>query len=350
MLDRRKFLKSTGALAALSMVPFSGKASGLKLSNDKANPVILPKKLKKGDTIGLITPSAPITKEQLNETVKKLEKLGFKTYYKDSVLSEYGYFAGKDQERADELMSMFTNKEVDGILSVRGGYGAIRILDMLDYEAIKQNPKVFMGFSDITAFLNAIYSKTGLVTFHGPLGISTYTDFSWVVFKSVAMEPKSRYLYPYFREPDEAENPEFDLYTINSGKATGNLIGGNISVLDSMTGTEFEPDFADKIVILEEVEEKTYKVDKMLVHLLQATNLKDAAGIAFGTFKDCNINDEPKLTLKQAIEDLFKPLDMPIIYGLPFGHILFNITIPLGIRAQLNANKNTLKLLDFAVG
>jgi muramoyltetrapeptide carboxypeptidase len=350
MLDRRKFLKSTGALAALSMVPFSGKAAGLKLSNEETNPNILPKKLKPGDTIGLITPSAPITQEQLDETVKKLEKLGFKTYYKDSVLSQYGYFAGKDQERADELMSMFTNKEVDGILSVRGGYGAIRILDMLDYEAIKQNPKVFMGFSDITAFLNAIYSKTGLVTFHGPLGISTYTDFSWVVFKSVVMDPKSRYLYPYFREPDEAENPEFDLYTINSGKATGSLIGGNISVLDSMIGTKFEPDFADKIVILEEVEEKTYKVDKMLVHLLQATNLKDAAGIAFGTFKDCNINDEPKLTLKQAIEDLFKPLDMPIIYGLPFGHILFNVTIPLGIRAQLNANKNTLKLLDLAVG
>ena len=349
MLDRRKFLKSTGALAALSMVPFSGKAAGLKLSNEETNPNILPKKLKPGDTIGLITPSAPITQEQLDETVKKLEKLGFKTYYKDSVLSQYGYFAGKDQERADELMSMFTNKEVDGILSVRGGYGAIRILDMLDYEVIKQNPKVFMGFSDITAFLNAIYSKTGLVTFHGPLGISTYTDFSWVVFKSVVMDPKSRYLYPYFREPDEAENPEFDLYTINSGKATGSLIGGNISVLDSMIGTKFEPDFADKIVILEEVEEKTYKVDKMLVHLLQATNLKDAAGIAFGTFKDCNINDEPKLTLKQAIEDLFKPLDMPIIYGLPFGHILFNVTIPLGIRAQLNANKNTVKLLDLAV-
>ena len=349
MLSRRNFIRSAGAITALSLAPFSGKASQLLGTEHPVKPNILPKRLKKGDTIGLITPSGPITKKQLDETVKKLEGLGFKTYYEDSVLAQYGYFAGKDNERAEELNKMFANKNIDGIICVRGGYGAIRILDMLDYDAIEANPKLFMGYSDITAFLNAIHSRTGLITFHGPLGISEFNEFTFNSFNNVVLNPKGRYKYPYKREPGTETNPEFDLYTINNGKATGELIGGNISVIASMIGSDFEPDFANKLVFLEEIEEKTYRVDKMLVHLLQATNLKKAAGIAFGVFKECNINDEPRLTLKQAIADLFKPLDMPISYGLPFGHINTIITLPVGIKAKLNANNNSLKLLEQAI-
>jgi len=349
MLSRRNFIRSAGALTALSLTPLSGKASQLLGTEHPVKPNILPKRLKRGDTIGLITPSGPITKKQLNETVNKLKGLGFKPYYEDSVLSQYGYFAGKDNERAEELNKMFANENIDGIICVRGGYGAIRILDMLDYDAIEANPKVFMGYSDITAFLNAIHSRTGLVTFHGPLGISQVNDFTFNTFNSVVTNPKTRYKYSYMREPNTETNPEFDLYTINKGKATGELIGGNISVIASMIGSDFEPDFENKLVFMEEIEEKTYRVDKMLVHLLQATNLKKAAGIAFGVFKECNINDEPRLTLKQAIADLFKPLDMPISYGLPFGHINTIITLPVGIKAKLNANKNRLKLLEQAI-
>jgi muramoyltetrapeptide carboxypeptidase len=220
---------------------------------------------------------------------------------------------------------------------------------MLDYDLIKQNPKVFMGYSDITAFLNAIYQRTGLVTFHGPLGISTFNEFVWNSFENVVMSPQSHYKYAYLREPGTENNPEFDQYTINKGKATGRLVGGNISVIASMIGSAFEPDFENKLVFLEEIEEKTYRVDKMLVHMLQATNLKKAAGIIFGVFKECNINDEPRLTLKQAINELFKPLNIPVSYGFPFGHIDTIITLPVGIKARFNANKNSLKLLENAV-
>ncbi len=349
MLTRRNFLRSSGALAALSLAPVSKAATALSHTGKRNLPNILPKRLKAGDTIGLITPSAPITRQQLDDTVEKLHKLGFKTFYRDTVLSQYGYFAGKDQERADEMMGMFSNKQVDAILCVRGGYGAIRILDMLDYDLIKENPKVFMGYSDITAFINAIHNRTGLVTFHGPLGVSKLNEFVWYSFESVVMNPENHHKYRYEREPGTQANPEFDRYTINSGKATGKLIGGNISVIASMIGSDFEPDFENKIVFLEEIEEKTYRVDKMLVHLLQATNLKKAAGIVFGVFNQCNINDEPRLTLKQAIADLFEPLTIPISYGFPFGHIDNIITLPIGIEARFNANKNTLKLLEKAV-
>lgn len=346
MLDRRNFIKSTAALAALSVAPLSLKANTDSITKNER---LFPIRLKKGDTIGLVTPGSSVTEEQLRKTVSKLEKLGFKTFYKETVLSEYGYFAGKDNERAEELMGMFTNNKVDAILCVRGGYGSIRILDKLDYNLIKQNPKALIGYSDITALLTAIYQKTGLITFHGPVGVSPFNDFTLASFKSVLMEPTLHYKYPYSREPETETNPEFDIYTINPGKAKGELIGGNISVLDSMIGSDYETDFENKIVYLEEIGEKTYRVDKMLFHLLYATNLKKASGIVLGVFSECNINDKPTISLKQAIDDLIKPLDIPVSYGLSFGHIDTMITIPTGIKAKMNAKKNSLTLLEKAV-
>lgn len=352
MLNRRKFIKSSAAFTALSLVPFSV----ANAQQQDGEPIVLPpprifpKRLKEGDLIGLVTPGGVVNKEQLQKTIEKLEGFGFRTYYKDSVLSEYGYFAGTDQERADELMHMFTNKDVDAILCVRGGYGSIRILDLLDYNQIQQNPKALIGYSDITALHTAIFERTGLITFHGPVGISSFKEFAFKSFEKVLMKPRKQYKYPYEREPGTEDNPEFDIYTITGGKAEGELIGGNVSVLDSMIGSAYEPDFENKIVYLEDIGEQTYRIDKMLFHLLYGTNLKKAAGIVMGIFDDCNFNkEEPKLTLKQAIDDLLKPLGIPVSYGLPFGHIATMITIPNGVKARMNADKNTLKLLEKAV-
>ncbi|RLD26239.1 MAG: LD-carboxypeptidase [Bacteroidetes bacterium] len=353
MLNRRSFIRKSGALAALTMGSYSGMKAGLKEGEDSEPKItrsrILPANLKKGDLIGLVTPGSPVSKEQLDEIIVKLENLGYKTYYKESVLSEYGYFAGKDRERAEELMHMFTNPKVDAIWCVRGGYGSIRILNLLDFDLIGQNPKVFIGYSDITALLTSIYEKTGLVTFHGPVGIEEFNDFTVKSLENVLLDPGNHYKYPYQRVTGTEENPEFDRYTVRKGKAQGELIGGNISVLDSMIGSNFEPDFENKIVYLEEIEEMTRRVDKMLFHLLEATNLRKAAGIVMGVFSDCNINDEPRLSLKVAIEDLLLPLNIPISYGLSFGHIDNIITIPNGILAKMNADRNTLKLMEKAV-
>ena len=310
---------------------------------------ILPKKMKKGSLIGLVTPGSAITRKLLDNTVQKLENLGFRVFFQESVLDEYGYLAGKDQARANELMDMFSNKKVDAIFCVRGGYGTIRILDLLDYEIIRQNPKALIGYSDITALHTALYRKTGLVSFHSLMGESDFNDFAVNSFLNVLVNPKDYYRYPYLREKNTETNPEFDRYTLNPGQAEGVLAGGNISVLDSLTGTEYEPDFESKIAYLEEIDEKTYKVDKMLFHLLSVTNLKKAAGIVLGVFKNCNVNEEPTLSLEQALDDLLKPLNIPVSYGLPFGHIDYKITIPFGIQAKMDANHNSLELLERAV-
>ncbi len=351
MLSRGEFVKSLAALTALSVLPVSHSvAQERKGRQSESNLRILPKRLEKGDLIGLVTPGGTIKSEQLTETVEKLEGFGFRTYFKESVLSEYGYLAGTDRERADELMQMFTDENVDAILCVRGGYGSIRLLDLLDYDQIQQNPKALIGYSDITALLTSIYERTGLVTFHGPMGVSSFNDFTYHSFENILMNPQRHQRYPYEREANTEGNPEYDIYTINEGKAEGKLIGGNISVLDSMIGSAYEPDFENRIVYLEEVGEQTYRVDKMLFHLLYATNIKKAAGIVMGVFDECNLNkEEPKLTLKQAITDLLKPLGIPVSYGLSFGHIASMITIPNGIKARMNADKNTLKILEKAV-
>jgi muramoyltetrapeptide carboxypeptidase len=345
MIDRRSFITRSAALALLS----AGSRAGLKAVMPEGNepkPRIRPRRLKSGDLIGLVTPGSPIEEEQLQESVGKLEELGFRTTYYDTVLSKYGYFAGPDRERAGELMHMFTREDIDGIWCVRGGYGSIRILDLLDYRAIGENPKVLVGYSDITALHAAIFRETGLVTFHGPLGISDFNRFSVRSLLKVIKEPAESYEYPYRREHDTRENPEFERYTIHGGEAGGILAGGNISVLDSLIGTRFETDFENRIVYLEETEEKTYRVDRMLFHLLSATNLKKAAGIVLGAFSECNINDEPRLTLREALGDLLGPLGIPVSYGLSFGHISRMVTIPNGISARMDAGNNSLMLLE----
>ncbi len=352
MTDRRTFLKNMAMLGAVSALP------GMKaFSQTTGNPLkvkhkpvkILPKRLEKGDVIGLVTPGSPITEEKLKNAVSKLEKMGYKTYYRPSVLSEYGYFAGTDQERADELMHMFTNDQVDAIMCVRGGYGSIRVLDLLDYDLIQKNPKIFIGYSDITALISAINERTGLVCFHGPMGISDFDGYTLKSFEHVLVNPTARYKYPYTREENTEDNPEFDFYTIRPGKAEGELIGGNLSVLASMAGSDFETDFENKIVFLEEIEEKTYRVDRMLTQLVQATNLRKAKGLVLGVFYKCSENDPPTLSLKQAIEDIVKPLNIPVAYGFPFGHIETKMTLPAGVMAKFNATKRTLKLMEEAV-
>lgn len=348
MADRRAFLKKSGAFAALTAGTSLGLRAGESLSREV--PVrILPRRLKEGQTIGLITPGSPVTEEQLSDCISRLEELGFGTTYNATVLSEYGYLAGPDQERADELMEMFVREDVDAILCVRGGYGSIRILDLLDYNLIRGNPKVFMGYSDITALNTAICQETGLVTFHGPLGITEFNSFSLKSMRKVVMEPQEFYKYPYKREKATRGNPEYDRYTITGGKAEGLLIGGNLSVLESMIGTRFEPDFENKLVYLEDVGEDTYRVDKMIYHMLSATKIKKSKGIILGACDKCNKGEGFTLSLKVALDDLLKPLGIPVSYGLSFGHIERLITIPNGIRAAMNADKNSFELREHAV-
>lgn len=345
-------MKSIAAITTFSVLPNLRSFSQSRSNYLKVKPKpqrIFPEKLVRGMRIGLVTPGSPISEEQLKEAVAQLECMGFNTYYEPSVLAQYGYFAGTDRERAEELMSLFKNKEVDAIMCVRGGYGSDRILNLLDFTEIGNNPKIFIGFSDITALLSAIYEKTGLVCFHGPMGVSDFNDFTLHSFENILMKPHNRYKYPYKRKKNTIGDPEFDFYTISEGQAAGELIGGNLSVLVSMIGTKFEPDFENKLVFIEEIDEKTYRVDRMLTQLVEGTNIKKANGIVLGIFYKCNINDKPTLTLRQAVTDILKPLEIPVAYGFPFGHVKLNMTIPVGVNAKFNADKKTLKLTEKAV-
>jgi muramoyltetrapeptide carboxypeptidase len=350
---RRTFIKNIAigtSVAALAPLNVSWKNSTeIKSANIEK---IFPKRLKKGDTIGLVSPGGFIDDDQLEESVKNIEKLGFKPYYRDIVTAREGYFGGTDKVRANDLMHMFTNKSVDAILCTRGGYGSNRILDLLDFEKIRQNPKALIGYSDVTSLLIAIYQKTGLIGFHGPVGISTFNEFSVKSFEKVLIKAKKQYKYANEREKDTEKNSDYDKYTITKGKAEGNLIGGNLVMLTTLIGTKYEPDFENKIVFMEEIREKPYKIDRMITHLLMATNIAKASGIILGIFNKCDIDKdeiEESYTLKEALYKRLSSLNLPCFYGMPFGHVSNKITLPVGVIAKMNADKQTLTLTEAAV-
>jgi len=258
MKDRRQFLKATGTI--LLGAPLIGK-SGIIESEEFLSPGTLkPSALKAGDTIAICSPAGAVWEDAQVEKFKGIvESLGFKVKLGQTLKEKLGYFAGTDELRAKELNSFFADKEVKGIFCMKGGWGCARILDKVDYELIKKNPKVIMGFSDITSLLIAFNSKTGLVTFHGPVGNSGWNDFSVDYIKRVLMK-KEEVTYTY---PDKDDDKP---YTITPGKAKGILMGGNLTVLAGIIGSQYVPAWKNKILFLEEAKEEPYSIDRMLSH------------------------------------------------------------------------------------
>lgn len=316
-------------------------------------PLIKPPRLKAGDTIGLITPGSFITEDELKESVKNLEDLGFKVVYTDNVTARYGYLGGKDEVRAEEVNLMFKRQDVQGIVCTRGGYGCSRILPYLDYDLIRNNPKVLVGYSDITSLLYGITARTNMVTFHGPVGISTFNDFSLFYFKNTLMDPSEE--LRFFNAKDEKpDDKSRQVVPIRGGKARGRLAGGNLSIVVSLIGTPYDIDTEGKIVFLEEVGEEPYRVDRMLTQMIEAGKFDKASGIALGVFEKCEAKDEdpsfPKsLTLQEVLMDRLFSLKIPVIYGLSFGHITNKFTLPLGVMAELDVDNQNLTLLENAV-
>lgn len=314
---------------------------------------ILPRRLHPGDTIGLIAPaSAPPKAETIDEAVAAVEKMGFKVKLGRNARKRLGFLAGSDRDRAADLMQMFADKKVHGILCVRGGYGTARLLNLFDYRLIRQNPKIFVGYSDITALHCAFLKEADLLTFHGPMGTSDfakkdYPEFSRQSFLALLTQPK-----PYgsvrrgYREKTVS--------ILRAGKVSGELIGGNICILCTMIGTRFEPSFRNKILFFEDVDEEPFRFDRMLTFLLNAGLLQQVAGIAIGINSHC---EDPKAKTakeyRQTLDDVFRdrllPLKIPVVTGLPFGHVPYNATIPVGGRATLDATHGDLILTSAAV-
>lgn len=346
-MNRRNFSKIT-ATSGLAMLPFLSSSKN-EYAEDFCK-IKKPLRLKKGDTIGMITPGSYISDEGLKTAIEHVENLGFKVQLGKHIRAKRGFNAGTDAQRLEDLHAMFSDKNVAGIWCARGGYGCGRLLQKIDYQLIKKNPKVLIGYSDITALHLAIYKKTGLICFHGPVGASEFTKYTLENFQKIVMQPQANILLKPAKENLEQEDPNFHPRTIISGKAQGKLIGGNLSLLASLVGTDFEPDFKNKIVFIEDIGEKPYRIDRMLTQLRQGTNLREANGIALGIFADCEADtDDNSLTLLETLTDRLGDLQMPVVYGLSFGHIANQITLPIGVEAALNTVDFTLKILEESV-
>lgn len=338
---RRNFLHTSALASAGLLLP-----STAALAQNYTT-LIKPKALTKGDTIGLVTPSSSISRTAFEKALENLDTLGFLVKYSDNMRVRKGFLAGTDQQRVDDLHAMFTNTSIAGIVCARGGYGAGRILSMLDYELIRNNPKVFIGYSDITALHFAINKYAGLLTYHGPVGASDFTEFTSDSFQDVLIKSKKKYEFGVKDIIKENSNH----FVIQSGEATGSLVGGNLTLMISLMGTPYDIDFENKLVFVEEIGESPYKVDRMLTQLLNSGKLEKAAGIVLGIFNDCETKEtdpdfDTSLSLKEVLHDRLGKLKMPIAYGLPFGHVSNNATIPFGINAKFDADKGSLTYLE----
>ena len=306
------------------------------------------KRLKLGDTIGLIGPSGTVREAgAVDQAIAYMKELGFHVKVGESAHAKYGYLSGTDEMRARDINAMFADKEVDAIVCTRGGYGTMRMLDLLDYDVIRANPKVFVGFSDITALHIAFFEKCGLVTFHGPMATRWKPEFAdgftQPAFYNAVM--KAQPLGVLVNAPDYHERK-----TVNSGCAEGLLVGGNLSLIAGTIGTPYEINTKDRILFIEEIGERTYCVDRMLTQMRLAGKFEDCAGVVFGDFNDCPVEyPEFGLTLEEVIRDVVSSCGKPIFTGLQAGHVSPKLTLPLGTRCRMDADSCTLEVLEAAV-
>jgi muramoyltetrapeptide carboxypeptidase len=351
-MQRRNFFKTL--LAATAVTALMPSAIAKSASNsDAVNKIIKPKRLKAGDTIGLIAPASNVWQdEDIYFATDILKSLGFKVKHSKNLFKRYGYLAGQDKERADDVNTMFADKTIDGIFCIRGGYGTPRILPYLDYELIKKNPKALVGYSDITALLNAITARTGLITFHGPVAKQNFSDYTLASFKKILFNPSvpvELATPPLFKTKEGTAEKDNRLTVLHEGKATGRLIGGNLSLMVKLVGSPFEPDYTGKILFLEDVEEAPYRVDGMLTHLWLAGRLDKLVGVVFGKCSDCDAPEAPSLSVEQVLRDRLTSLKIPVFSGVMIGHIENLATIPVGALATLDTHNKRLILEEKAV-
>ena len=348
MASRRQFIKYFGVSPIVFIKPGSGQSTNKK-------PLIKPPLLNKGDTVGLVSPSSapfemPYT---LTEAREKMQNLGFKIKLGAHTDKRRGYLAGTDQERVEDIHSMFADDEVRAIIAIRGGYGATRLLKYLDYNLIRENPKIFVGYSDVTALLLAIHKLSAIPTFHGPVAISTFTPYTQEYFFKALTQNQA------IGEIADAPYEE-NLQTTNrtvpvcKGIARGPLTGGNLTLICSTLGTPYEIETQGRILFIEDVGEEPHDLDRYLTHLDNAGKLEICAGIVFDRMKGVHPADfKPgyysNLSMSQIIFERITPYNIPCAMGLSLGHIANKPTLPLGIEAEFNADTGRISILESAV-
>lgn len=341
-MQKRTFLKSLGLLAG--SIPFIP----LDVEADPITSILLPSAIKKGDLVGLISPSAA-TAERMQFTFAKeaLEALGFKVKLGQNLENRYGHLAGTDQERAEDLNRMFADTEVKAVICIRGGSGASRILDLIDYTSISQNPKPILGYSDITALHCAIYSKTGMVCFHGPNGSGSWNSFNVKQFEQVFFEQQKLTYKNEHNKGDDLVAKGNRTQTLRPGIASGRILGGNLTVLTALSGTAYYPDFQNSILFIEDIGEDPYRIDRMMSTLRLNGTLDQIKGFIFGQCSDCfPSGGYGSLTVDQVMDDYILPLGIPAYTGAMIGHVPKQFIIPMGAKVQMDASEGTFTLVE----
>ena len=346
-MNRRQFVQSLGVVTAAVGSPLSSALAA-------AAAAVRPKRLAAGDTIALVSPaSATFNSLDLQIARESLEALGFKVRQGEHMMERHGYLAGADKARADDINTAFSDRSVDGIHAIRGGWGSARLLPYLDFDTIRRHPKVLIGYSDITALLLSIHAKTGLITFHGPIGLGRWDAWSLDYYRRVLMggEPVT-YANKQGISGDRNSlvQVEFRTLTHTPGKARGRLLGGNLTVLTAILGSPYLPDWDGAILFCEDVGEDLYRVDRMFTQLKLAGVLSKIKGFVFGSCSECGPGEGyASLTLEEIIRDHVKPLGVPAWQGAMIGHAQPQWTLPVGAEVEIDASAGTIRLIDAAV-
>ena len=292
---------------------------------------IKPFPLKPGDTIGIAAPAGPFDPDKFNQGKKVLETMGFRIWHDKSIFQQRGFLAGTDTRRADQLNRLFADPSVQAIVCARGGYGSMRILPLLDLNAIRTHPKIFMGFSDISALLSVLNERCGLVTFHGPM-VTTLANATKKTIMAMKTALTSGAPFEVISENAQVIKP---------GVCSGILAGGNLTTLCHLVGTPYRPNFRGKILIFEDVGEMTYRIDRMLTQMTLAGCFDGIVGLILGAFKKCGQPNE----IVEIFDNIFHKADIPILAGFDVGHGKTNLTIPIGRDATLDTAKKRLYVI-----
>ena len=345
-MKRREILKAA-VLFPFLLRPVPGKSA----DSGQRRKLIKAKRLKAGATFAVIAPASGVSQEDFDTGLRNLKELGFRAKVGKYARGRKGFLSGTDAERLADLHWAFADEEIDAVWCIRGGYGSTRILPSVEYDLIRKNPKILIGFSDITALHLAVFQKTGLVTFHGPNLASDLSVYTKRHLLDILMKPPAEYEIKLPQPPAGFDPELYKAKVITPGKARGALIGGNLSLLIALTGTPYAmKDIAGRILFIEDVNESPYRIDRMLTQLRQSLDLKTLAGIAVGVFTRNDTDPaEPSQTLMEVLHDRLGDLKIPVVYGLSFGHIREQFTIPLGIEAELDTAEATVTYLEKGV-
>lgn len=333
IINRRKFITTCGLATLATQLP-----PLIAQSQVSPHTILKPPRLQMGDTVGLIAPAGIVKAENIAAATKAITNLNLKVKVGAHILDSYGYLAGKDADRAHDVNAMFLDKSVKAIITMRGGWGCNRILPLLNYSLIRSHPKILLGYSDITSLLLAIYARSRVMTFHGPNAISIWNEFTLDYVKRVLFDGEAVTM----QNTDQSQ-------AIAPGTTRGKLIGGNLSVLSAMIGSPYLPSWYKSILFIEDINEDIYRVDRMFTQLKNAGILHQIAGLIFGQCTNCQVGDEPSLSLMQVLQDHILPLGIPAWYGSMIGHIQDKFTLPIGAEVEIDANAGTIRMLEAAV-